>query len=124
MKRKIQILFRKLSLVIATIFMVTAVWAQQSISGTVVDEGGQPLPGVSVIIQGTATGTVTGADGKFSLTVPADGVLEFSFVFASTENFSFLDSCESADSIEASFTTSDKSFCSSNIAGMHTQNEF
>ncbi len=80
MKRTDQNLFRKLSLLIAAIFMVSAVWAQQSITGTVVDDGGEPLPGVAVVIQGTTTGTVTGIDGKYTLTAPADAELLFSFV--------------------------------------------
>ena len=58
MKRPNQILFRKLSLLIVTIFMVTAVWAQQSITGTIVDENGESLPGVSVSIEGTTTDTL------------------------------------------------------------------
>ena len=80
MKKSHQIFLRKLSLLIAAIFMVTAVWAQQSISGTVVDDGGEPLPGVTVVIQGTLSGTVTNIDGNFTITAPADGVLQFSFV--------------------------------------------
>jgi TonB-linked SusC/RagA family outer membrane protein len=84
MKKSHQNLFRKLCLTIASILMVSAIWAQQSITGTVVDDKGELLPGVSVIIQGTASGTVTGADGKFSLTVPSDGVLVFSFVGMTT----------------------------------------
>ncbi len=37
-------------------------YAQKTVTGVVVDEGGLPLPGVSVIIKGTTTGTVTGID--------------------------------------------------------------
>lgn len=52
-----------------------------SISGKVVDTSGAPLPGVTVIVQGTTVGTVTDFDGVFTLkNVPADGVLVFSFV--------------------------------------------
>ena len=80
MKRTSQNLFRKLSLLIATIFMVTAVWAQQSITGTIVDDGGEPLPGVAVVIQGTSSGTVTNIDGVYTLDAPADATLLFSFV--------------------------------------------
>ncbi len=56
-------------------------FAQKTITGKVVDEGGLPLPGVSVIIKGTTTGTVTGIDGDFSLSgVNNDATLLFSFV--------------------------------------------
>src|SRR5689334_13184162 len=56
---------------------------QQSrdITGTVSEEGGSGLPGVSVVIEGTSLGTVTDADGKFSINVPSDeSVLIFSFI--------------------------------------------
>ncbi|MDF2189555.1 TonB-dependent receptor [Paraflavitalea sp. CAU 1676] len=46
--------------------------AQTTVKGTVLDDStGLPLPGVSVILEGTTNGTQTGADGKFSLSVPA-----------------------------------------------------
>jgi TonB-linked SusC/RagA family outer membrane protein len=54
---------------------------QKSISGTVTDESGQPLPGVTVIIKGTMQGTVTGVDGSYSIpNIPEDATLQFSFV--------------------------------------------
>ncbi|MBR8535545.1 SusC/RagA family TonB-linked outer membrane protein [Carboxylicivirga sediminis] len=43
---------------------------QQHIKGTVVDEDGLPLPGVSVIFKGTQIGTATGFEGEFDLVVP------------------------------------------------------
>ncbi len=46
--------------------------AQSKISGTVVDKTNLPLPGVSVVEKGTKNGTVTNAQGKFSLTVSSD----------------------------------------------------
>jgi TonB-dependent starch-binding outer membrane protein SusC len=54
----------------------------RSITGTVTDSAAHtPLPGVTVQVKGTATGTQTGADGKYKLTVPAGaGSLIFSFV--------------------------------------------
>jgi len=54
---------------------------QNSISGTVTDEGGEPLPGVTVLIKGTTNGTVTNMDGNYSISnVPDDATLSFSFV--------------------------------------------
>ncbi|HEX2535502.1 MAG TPA: SusC/RagA family TonB-linked outer membrane protein, partial [Chitinophagaceae bacterium] len=52
------------------------------ITGTVVDRDNKPLPGVSVVVAGTRTGTSTRSDGSFTLTVPgnAEVVLEFSSV--------------------------------------------
>jgi TonB-linked SusC/RagA family outer membrane protein len=60
--------------------MVSAVWAQQSITGKVVDASGEPIPGVAVVIKGTAIGTVTNIDGVYNLQVDDDGILEFTFV--------------------------------------------
>jgi TonB-linked SusC/RagA family outer membrane protein len=57
--------------------------AQQphSISGKVTDSSGASLPGVSVVVKGTTRGTITDANGKYSLpNVPGDGTLYFSFV--------------------------------------------
>lgn len=51
------------------IFFVQTTFAQNiTISGTVNDNGGQPLPGASVFIQGTSSGGVTDFDGNFSFT--------------------------------------------------------
>jgi TonB-linked SusC/RagA family outer membrane protein len=44
--------------------------ADTPVSGTVLDEKGQGLPGVTVVLKGTTIGTTTDADGKFSLRVP------------------------------------------------------
>ena len=51
------------------------------ISGTVTDaQTGDPLPGVNIVVQGTTTGTTTDMDGNYTLEVPADATLVFSFV--------------------------------------------
>lgn len=54
---------------------------QKSVTGKVIDSTGGPLPGVSVVVKGTTTGTITDFDGNYSLSnVPANGTLQFSFV--------------------------------------------
>ncbi len=56
-------------------------YAQKTVTGIVKDDGGVPLPGVSVIIKGTTIGTATGLDGDFSLSnVTDETVLQFSFI--------------------------------------------
>ena len=80
MKRTNQNLFRKLSLLITGLIMVSAIWAQQSITGTVVDSNGEALPGVAAVIQGTSTGNVTNIDGVYTIDAPADAIIVFSFV--------------------------------------------
>lgn len=61
--------------------------AQFTASGTVTDVNSEPLPGVSVQVKGTTSGTITGIDGSFSLNVPSDAAtLDFSFIgFSSQE---------------------------------------
>lgn len=54
---------------------------EQLVKGTVTDENGEPLPGVTVMVKGTSTGTITDVNGNFSLEVPSEeSVLVFSFV--------------------------------------------
>ncbi len=61
---------------------------KKEINGSVIDAKGIPLPGVSVVVKGTTTGTISDADGKFSLTVPVDAkTLSFSFVGLKTQEF-------------------------------------
>ncbi|MCC9137869.1 SusC/RagA family TonB-linked outer membrane protein [Pontibacter silvestris] len=61
-------------------------WAQQLIKGKVTDEKQQPLPGVTVLLKGTSTGTATDVDGNYSLQVPgSDGTLVFSFIGYTTK---------------------------------------
>jgi hypothetical protein len=52
-----------------------------SISGIVVDEQGQPLPGTAVLVKGTTIGTTTDMEGRYSLTLPTTAkTIAFSFV--------------------------------------------
>jgi len=51
------------------------------ITGKVVDAQGQPLPGVTVVVKGSAVGTITDTDGNYTISnVPLNGILAFSFV--------------------------------------------
>jgi len=52
-----------------------------AVKGKVVDDRGEPLPGVSVVVKGTSIGTISDNDGNYILhTVPKNAVLTFSFV--------------------------------------------
>jgi len=54
---------------------------QIQVSGTVLDAGGNPLPGVNVVVKNTTIGTSTDVNGKYSLTVPdRNAVLVASFI--------------------------------------------
>jgi len=57
-----------------------------SVSGTILDETGQPLPGVSILERGTTNGTTTDPNGKYSIEVTGSGsVLVFSFIGYETQ---------------------------------------
>lgn len=60
------------------------------VSGTVTGaDDGMPLPGVSVVVKGTTTGTATDMDGKYTLNVPADAqALVFSYIGYATQEVS------------------------------------
>lgn len=55
------------------------------VSGRVVDEKGNPIPGASVIVYGTQQGVATDVEGRYTLRVQPDGVLRVSFVGYKTE---------------------------------------
>jgi hypothetical protein len=64
------------------VFLLTAqvALAQRTISGVVSDSDGIPLPGATVLIQGTSTGVTTDFDGNFSISADNGDVLVVSFV--------------------------------------------
>lgn len=65
------------------------VLAEQShkVSGIVLDETGEPLIGVSVLIEGTSSGTITDFDGKFILDVQPKSTLVISYVGYQTQKY-------------------------------------
>ncbi|MBC9794443.1 TonB-dependent receptor [Sinomicrobium sp. FJxs] len=66
----------------------TPVFLQQSISGTVLDDTGAPLPGASVVEKGTTNGVTTDFDGNFTMDVNTDAILEISFLGYSVKEVS------------------------------------
>ncbi len=58
----------------------------KEVRGQVTGQDGQPIPGVSIVIEGTSTGTITDMEGRFSLaSVQSDATLVFSFVGMRTQ---------------------------------------
>lgn len=75
-------LYQSLSLSLAIMLMLaSAALAQERVvTGKVVDETGTGMPGVNVLVKGTPTGTVTDANGGFSISTSSDATLVFTFV--------------------------------------------
>ncbi len=74
----------------------------RQITGTVTSaEDGSPLPGVTIVVQGTSTGTTTNSDGVYQLEVPENAqLLEFSFVGMKTRSASIGDQTKIDVSLE------------------------
>ncbi len=74
-----------LFLLMVFVATVSSAMAQKTVTGSVTTEGA-PMPGVTVVVKGTTTGTVTGNDGRYSLSVPATAkTLVFSFIGMKTQ---------------------------------------
>ena len=80
----------KFTWILATLFMVlglTFSHAQEKpVTGTIVDQNNEPLPGASVVVVGTSRGTQTDFDGNYSILVSAGEVLRFSYIGQMTED--------------------------------------
>ncbi|HPR32817.1 MAG TPA: carboxypeptidase-like regulatory domain-containing protein, partial [Prolixibacteraceae bacterium] len=72
---------RVFSLAVLSLVSSAAFSQQKIISGLVTDElSGEPLPGVTIVIEGTTQGTVSGYDGAYSLTASQGQTLVFSYI--------------------------------------------
>ncbi|MEX0316242.1 MAG: SusC/RagA family TonB-linked outer membrane protein [Allomuricauda sp.] len=67
-------------------FSVVLFAQEKTVSGNVTDEEGAPLPGASIVIQGTTTGAQTDFDGNYAIKATEGQVLVFSYVGFSTQN--------------------------------------
>ncbi|HDZ14899.1 MAG TPA: SusC/RagA family TonB-linked outer membrane protein, partial [Pricia sp.] len=70
---------------IGCLLVASSIWAQTTVTGTVTDLDNLPLPGTSVVEQGTSNGTTTDFDGNFSIETSEDAVLEFSYLGYATQ---------------------------------------
>ena len=88
-------------LFVAMIFVSASVLGQTKISGMVVDESNQSLPGASILEKGTMNGTETDFDGKFSLKAGSKtGVLVISFIGYKTKEVAFTSEKSNIGSIQ------------------------
>jgi len=75
----------KIAIVSLIMLCVQSIFAQTKIvSGTVLDDSGVPLPGVSVLIVGTIIGNSTDFDGKYSIEAKEGDILRFSYIGMTT----------------------------------------
>jgi TonB-linked SusC/RagA family outer membrane protein len=70
----------KLLFTLVSLLISTMVSAQSTVSGVVLDPGGEPIIGATVREIKTKAGAITDLDGKFSIKAPTDGTLEISYV--------------------------------------------
>lgn len=75
---------KKIFLALVGVFLSSLLWAD--ITGVVRDEQGEPLIGVSVLIEGTTQGTITDFDGNFTLNAQDGQTLEVSYMGYRTEH--------------------------------------
>ncbi len=80
MKTKLEI-----CLLFLLVFVQFGFAQQRTVSGIVTDTEGFPLPGVSIVVKGNATGTQTDVDGKFSIAAAPEETLVFSFMGMKTQ---------------------------------------
>ena len=95
-----KLLFMTMSLAL----MAFTGWAQKTVTGSVLDPSGLPLPGATVIEQGTSNGTTTDFDGNFSIQVAEGASLEVSFVGYGTQ----VVAVEGQDNLSISLTEGDE----------------
>ena len=53
---------------------------KKTLSGSIVDENGEPIIGANVVIKGTATGVITDVSGKFTISVSSDDVIDITYI--------------------------------------------
>ena len=75
--------------VAALLLLALPAFAQGKLQGKVTDASGAALPGVTVMIKGTSVGTMTGADGAYSINASQGDVIEFSCLGLGTQEFKF-----------------------------------
>ncbi len=77
----ISYLIQDRQIVLTTVDVPSVSSQQKNVTGKVTDSTNAPLPGVSIVIKGTTTGTISDFEGNFNLTnVPVDATLVLSFV--------------------------------------------
>lgn len=85
-KKITRVLHSFLFFFILCLIQASAFGQAKTINGKVTDSSGVPLPGVSIVVKGTSTGTITDINGNYTLAnVPAGATLAYSFVGLKTQ---------------------------------------
>ncbi len=93
-------------------------FVDRPITGRVIDAKNQALPGVSVVLKGTAKGTTTDANGRFQLNIPDEGaILQFSFIGYATQEITV----GSRTDVTVTLTDDEKSLNEVVVVGYGTQ---
>lgn len=74
------------TLLVLLVFSIGTAYAQKTISGSVTDENGEAIIGATVLMKGSASGTITDIDGNYSIEVPEEATaLLFSYIGYATQ---------------------------------------
>ena len=80
--KRIRLFFTVMVMLLAS---ASAFAQNMTVSGVVTDSADAPVPGATVMVEGTQTGTSTDADGAFKITAPANGKLIVSIIGYATQ---------------------------------------
>jgi TonB-linked SusC/RagA family outer membrane protein len=72
--------FKLFSFVCLSLCFVQVYGQSKPVTGKILDEAGKPIPGVSVVLKSTTTGTISNGDGAYTLSVSQDAILVFSAI--------------------------------------------
>jgi TonB-linked SusC/RagA family outer membrane protein len=79
-------LLKVILLLLFSVCSTAGIYAQRTVTGTVLDDNQQPVPSANVVLKGTQTGTLTDSNGKFTISVPSSGgTLVISFIGFTTQ---------------------------------------
>jgi len=109
---------RKLTLIVVLLLTGCAfAFAQTTVSGTVKDDQGGTLPGVTVAIKGTNTAVATDVNGKYSISAPGNATLIFSFIGLNSQEISV----NNRSVIDVAMTSGNKQLNEIVVVGYGTQ---
>jgi hypothetical protein len=67
-------------IIVLFVLLAQLTFAQRAVTGVVSDNAGMPIPGVSVLVKGTNSGTQTDFDGKYAIKAAPSQILIFTYI--------------------------------------------